>query len=125
MPEAYQINVKASSKSEIDPSIFQNLSLVTTVPKPHPGHGEVLVRIKAASLNFRDLLMIADSPKYPIPPTPGLVPCSDGAGEIEAVGPDSVWHVGDKVLLPTNTSWHHGPDVRIPPKRCRCRRTQA
>lgn len=110
MVEAYQIHPKSSSHDEYDPSILSNLSL-QTIPKPQPGPKSALVRLRAASLNFRDLLIIADTPKYPIPKAPGLTPCSDGAGEIEAVGPGSEWKVGDKVILQPNHSWSDSEDV--------------
>src|SRR5512146_2629586 len=48
-------------------------------PSPRPGPGQVLVRMRATSLNYRDL-MIATG-RY------GRVPLSDGAGEVVAVGP--------------------------------------
>lgn len=61
-----------------------------------PGPGQVLVRLRAASLNYRDLLVIAGKG---IAPTPaGLVPLSDGAGEVIEVGADvTLWRVGDHV----------------------------
>ena len=51
---------------------------------PRPGPGQVVVRVRAASLNYRDLLTVEGlyNPKQPLP----LVPLSDGAGEVEAVG---------------------------------------
>ncbi|HYG61844.1 MAG TPA: alcohol dehydrogenase catalytic domain-containing protein, partial [Thermoanaerobaculia bacterium] len=54
-------------------------------PDPVAGPGQVLVRVGAVSLNYRDLLTVQGvyNPKQPLP----LVPCSDGAGVVEAVGP--------------------------------------
>ena len=54
-------------------------------PEPRPGPGEVLIRVRACSLNYRDLLVVKGlyNPKLPLP----LVPLSDGAGEVTAVGP--------------------------------------
>jgi NADPH:quinone reductase-like Zn-dependent oxidoreductase len=54
-------------------------------PQPQPGPHEVLVRIKAASLNYRDLMVVKGqyNPKMPLP----RIPCSDAAGEVAAVGP--------------------------------------
>lgn len=54
-------------------------------PAPEPGPGEVLLALRAASINFRDLLMIEGryDPKQALP----LVPCSDGSGEVLALGP--------------------------------------
>jgi NADPH:quinone reductase-like Zn-dependent oxidoreductase len=56
-----------------------------TRPDPTPGPGEVLLRMRAASLNYRDLLMVRGqyNPRQPLP----LVPCSDGVGEVVALGP--------------------------------------
>ena len=53
-------------------------------PDPKPGPGQIVVRMKAASLNYRDLLtVIGYGGGYPLP----LIPFSDGAGEVAAVGP--------------------------------------
>ncbi|HEY7152568.1 MAG TPA: alcohol dehydrogenase catalytic domain-containing protein, partial [Gemmataceae bacterium] len=54
-------------------------------PQPQPGPREALVRIKAASLNYRDLLVVKGqyNPKMPLP----RIPVSDAAGEVAAVGP--------------------------------------
>jgi NADPH:quinone reductase-like Zn-dependent oxidoreductase len=62
---------------------LESLTL-TQRPDPQPGPGQVVVRIKAASLNYRDLLTVKGqyNPKQPLP----LIPCSDGAGEVVAVG---------------------------------------
>ena len=66
------------------------------LPTPVPQAGEVLVAIKAASLNFPDLLIVQN--KYQMKPPLPFVPGSEYAGVIEAVGPD-VKHlkVGDAV----------------------------
>ncbi len=110
MAEAYQVHPSSSTNDEYSPSILENLS-IRSIPKPVPGPGSALVRLRAAALNFRDLLVIADSPNYPVRTSAGLTPCSDGAGEIEGVGQDSKWHVGDKVILVQNQSWYHSEDV--------------
>jgi NADPH:quinone reductase-like Zn-dependent oxidoreductase len=54
------------------------------LPDPQPGPGEVLVKVHAVSLNYRDLMVIQGkyNPKMHLP----RIPCSDGAGEIVAVG---------------------------------------
>lgn len=49
-----------------------------------PGRNEVLVRVHAASLNYRDLLILNRG--YPVPGHEGVIPLSDGAGEVIAVG---------------------------------------
>jgi NADPH:quinone reductase-like Zn-dependent oxidoreductase len=53
--------------------------------KPEPGLREVLVRVRANSLNFRELSVLAGT--YPLPVKPDVVMCTDGAGEIVEVGP--------------------------------------
>lgn len=66
-------------------------------PTPSPGPTEVLVRLRAASLNFRDLAIVRG--KYiGGPVTADTIPLSDGAGTVEAVG-DRVtdFAVGDRV----------------------------
>ena len=79
-----------------------------------PGAGEVLVRVRASSLNFHDYLVVTGQ----IPSVvAGLVPLSDGAGEVVEVGPPPVdrridptlnWEIGDKVLGTFFPRWHDG-----------------
>jgi len=54
-------------------------------PDPQPGQGQVLLKMKAWSLNFRDLMMVTGryNPRLKLP----IVPLSDGVGEVAAVGP--------------------------------------
>lgn len=54
-------------------------------PSPKPGSGEVLVRMRAASLNYRDLA-VATGNYFGGPAARDLIPLSDGAGEVEVVG---------------------------------------
>ena len=54
---------------------------------PRPQRGEVLVRVHAVSLNFRDIAMLRG--RYPVPHRKGLIPTSDGAGEVIEVGAES------------------------------------
>ena len=67
------------------PNGAEGMALVEK-PVPSPGPGEVLVRLKAATLNYRDLLTVkggyGSRQKFP------LIPLSDGAGVVEAVGSD-------------------------------------
>jgi len=77
-------------------------------PDPAPGPSEVLVRLRAASINYRDLLMIEGkyNPRMKLP----RVPLSDGAGEIVAVGAEvDGWKAGDRVVLPFMPGWREGP----------------
>lgn len=63
-----------------------------------PGPGEVLLEMKAASLNFRDLLTIQGfyNPRQPLP----LIPCSDGVGEVIALGEGVNSEMMGKRVLP-------------------------
>lgn len=84
-----------------------NLKMVEQ-PSPTPGAGEVLVRMRAASINYRDF-MIAEgfyNPNLAFP----LQPLSDGAGEVAAIG-DGVSHlkVGQRVSSLFWPQWHAGP----------------
>jgi NADPH:quinone reductase-like Zn-dependent oxidoreductase len=75
---------------------------------PKPGPGEVLVRLRAASINYRDIMMIAGNynPKLKLP----LVPFSDGAGEVAAVGEGvTKWAIGDRVCPIFMQGWIDGP----------------
>ena len=72
------------------------------LPTPQPGAGEVLIAIKAASLNFPDLLIVQN--KYQNKPALPFVPGSEYAGVVEAVG-DGVQHlkVGQNVACLSGT----------------------
>ncbi|MGB6743380.1 MAG: NAD(P)-dependent alcohol dehydrogenase [Terracidiphilus sp.] len=77
-------------------------------PTPAPGPGEVLVGVRAISYNFRDLLMIKGfyNPKLALP----RIPCSDGAGEVVAVGAGvTAWKPGDRVAGIFMQNWLDGP----------------
>jgi len=74
---------------------------------PQPGPGEVLVKIHAVSLNYRDLMMVKGvyNPKMKLP----RIPCSDGAGEVEAVGEGvTQWKRGDRVCGIFMQNWLDG-----------------
>ncbi|KAF2499320.1 NAD(P)-binding protein [Lophium mytilinum] len=89
------------------PSSPQSLSLTLSspLPKPTPGPHQILLRITAISLNYRDLMVATHA--YPLPAKPSLIPGLDGAGVIEATGPDSAWAAGDAVLVFSST-WYAG-----------------
>ncbi|MET7543462.1 NAD(P)-dependent alcohol dehydrogenase [Streptomyces sp. NPDC005507] len=75
---------------------------------PIPSAGELLVRVKASSLNARDLL-IANG-RYSTAVPPGRIPLSDGAGIVEAVGDGvSRFRVGDRVVGTFHPAWLYGP----------------
>ena len=76
-------------------------------PQPEPAAGEVLVRIRAVSLNYRDLITLKAQRPGNLPPP--LVPCSDGAGEVVAIGAGvSRWQVGDRVAGIFFRDWLEG-----------------
>lgn len=86
---------------------LENLKLVER-PDPEPGHGEVLVRMRAASLNYRDLLMVKGA--YGAGARLPLVPFSDGCGVVEAVGPGvGSLTPGDRVATLFFQNWLSGP----------------
>lgn len=89
--------------------IDQNLSL-EEVPKPSPKEGQVLVRIHATSLNYRDLLVLTSDPVYlGGDPDDGIIPLGDGAGVVvEVNSTTSRWKIGDRVINATNSSWKAG-----------------
>jgi NADPH:quinone reductase-like Zn-dependent oxidoreductase len=80
---------------------------LTDRPDPRPGPGQVLVRVRAVSLNYRDLLVARGqyNPRMPLP----RVPCSDAAGEVAAVG-EGVASVkpGDRVCGTFFQGWDDG-----------------
>lgn len=85
---------------------LENLRQVD-LPKPVPGAGEVLIRIHAASLNYRDLMIVRGhyDPKLQFP----RIPLSDGAGEIAAIGEGvTQFQVGDRVVGLFLQNWQDG-----------------
>src|ERR1700736_3490289 len=75
---------------------------------PVPSAGEVLIRVKASALNFRDLAILLG--KSPFRVRVGVVPISDAAGEVEAVGPDvSTLKAGDYPVLFRSHGWQFIP----------------
>ena len=85
---------------------------------PQPQRGEVLVHLRAASLNHRDLSILTENylPNLALP----YVPASDGAGVVAALG-DGVtrWRAGDRVVPVYTQGWHDG----LPTPEMRARRT--
>lgn len=75
---------------------------------PRVGENEVLVKLHAASLNYRDLIIPRG--KYPFPTRFPVVAASDGAGEVVGVGSKvTKWEVGDKVVTLFNQGHQFGP----------------
>jgi NADPH:quinone reductase-like Zn-dependent oxidoreductase len=80
--------------------------LVVDRPVDEPGRGQVLVKVKASSLNFHDNVNLMGLIPGPLP----RVPMSDGAGEIVALGPDvDGLRVGQRVMGAFHPGWLDGP----------------
>lgn len=81
---------------------------------PVARRGEILVKLKAASLNYRDLAILAEKyiPTLPLP----YVPASDACGEVVAVGEDVTrFKVGERVIPLYTQGWYDGyptPEMR-------------
>ena len=70
---------------------------VDELADPQPGPGELLVRVRAAAINFPDVLIIED--KYQLKPPRPFAPGGEVAGEVEAVGEGvQGWNVGDRLV---------------------------
>ena len=76
-------------------------------PVRAPGPNEVQIKMHAASLNRRDVFVMQGT--YPMPPRPAVVPLSDGAGVVSAIGPGVTrFKVGDKVVPIFFPNWIKG-----------------
>src|ERR1700680_3958857 len=75
---------------------------------PRPGPKEVLMRVRPSSLNYRDLMVLKGGGRGPT--KVGVVPLSDGAVEVVALG-DGVtrFAVGDRVIGCFHPRWFGGP----------------
>lgn len=94
------------------PGGVQNLHLVDE-DRPEPGPGELLVRIRASSLNAHDDFVVRGI----IPCADGRIPMTDGAGEVIAVGEDvHEFKVGDSVVSTFWPYWLAG-DMTLATKR--------
>lgn len=73
-------------------------------PDPVAGPGELLVRVIAAGLNYRDLMVLRGQYGTDLPET--RIPLSDGVGVVEAVGAGATgFRVGDRVIAPHFLTW--------------------
>lgn len=91
---------------EINEFGIENLRL-TDLPDPVPGYGEVVVKIKAVSANYRDLMVVSGTynPRMKRP----AIPFSDACGEIVEIGPGvKRWKLGDRVLPIFVQKWFDG-----------------
>jgi len=88
---------------------LENLQ-IKDVTDPIPGDGEVLVKFAAASINYRDYQIVIGefAPDQTLP----IIPCSDGAGQVTAIG-DNVTRFtsGDKVMPLFFPNWLSGDAI--------------
>lgn len=81
----------------------------TELPTPRPGPGRVLLRLRAASLNYLDVAVATGA--FPVPSWP-MVPVADGAGEVAALGDGAAelagLAVGDRVIPHFMPNWQGG-----------------
>jgi NADPH:quinone reductase-like Zn-dependent oxidoreductase len=81
---------------------------------PQAGSHEVLIRLRAASLNYRDHMIV--SGKYFTPLTRNTIPLSDGAGEVVATGAGVTrFRTGERVAGTFFQVWSDGPPARRHP----------
>lgn len=86
---------------------LDNLKLVDR-PEPRPGDGQVLVRLRAATLNYRDLVTTAGG-YGSHQRRENLIPLSDGAGEVVEIGAGvTKWATGDRVVGHIFPKWLTG-----------------
>ncbi len=82
--------------------------VLTDKPEPKPKSGEVLVKMHAAALNYRDLLVVKDAYEDRDMPE-SIIPLSDGAGEVVAIGTNvKDLKIGDRVISCFMPDWIEG-----------------
>ncbi len=75
--------------------------------EPRPQRGEVLVKVQAVALNYRDLAIVLGT--YVQTARAGVIPCSDAAGEVLAVGEGVIaFKPGDRVISVFHPRWFGG-----------------
>jgi NADPH:quinone reductase-like Zn-dependent oxidoreductase len=86
---------------------LQSLHLVER-PDPVPGANDIVIRMRAAAFNFRDVAMLRGN--YHVGVAPPLIPLSDGAGEVIQIGRAVTrFRAGDLVCPTYLPDWHSGP----------------
>jgi NADPH:quinone reductase-like Zn-dependent oxidoreductase len=93
---------------EFSDAISLKSLLLVERPDPIPRSKDIVIRMRAAAFNFRDIAMLRG--KYHIGVSPPLIPLSDGAGEVIQVGEAVTrFRVGDLVCPSYLPDWHSGP----------------
>lgn len=91
----------------IGPDVGIDALTLTEMPAPQPGPHEVLVRVRAVSLNFRDLLVVEGYAHWR--PKSRRIPVSDGSGDVVAIGQNITrFRVGDRVAATFFPGWISG-----------------
>jgi NADPH:quinone reductase-like Zn-dependent oxidoreductase len=97
--------IRTTSGASIDSLVIDEITV------PEPGPGQVLVSIKAVSLNFRDLAVVTG--RYPRNPSQPTIIASDGCGEVIALGDGvTAFKTGDRVAGSFFQKWITGPFAR-------------
>ncbi len=100
--------LRLSGEFSIDALTFDTIDL------PEPGPHDVLVAMRAVSLNYRDLMLVRGlyDPNVQKP----RIPCSDGAGEVITIGAAvTQFRVGDRVVTSFFRDWIDGPPTSVAP----------
>jgi NADPH:quinone reductase-like Zn-dependent oxidoreductase len=80
---------------------------LTERPVPTPGPNQVLIKVKAVSIARRDLYIL--NQVYPLPPKQGIIPLSDGVGEVVSTGANVIrFKTGDRVAGNYFANWRDG-----------------
>jgi NADPH:quinone reductase-like Zn-dependent oxidoreductase len=107
--QAGRLRRDALRRNDVVSRFDQGLRIVLRLSEdPRPGPKEILMRVRASSLNYRDLMVLKGGGRGPT--KLGVVPLSDGAGEVAAIG-DGVTRVklGDRVIGTFHPRWFGGP----------------
>jgi NADPH:quinone reductase-like Zn-dependent oxidoreductase len=84
---------------------FEGLHQVE-IPQPSPGSGEILIKLRAASVNFRDLAVVTGRHRGKLP----VIPLSDGVGTVIETAPDArAFKLGQRVCPIFAPGWASGP----------------
>jgi NADPH:quinone reductase-like Zn-dependent oxidoreductase len=87
------------------PAAIDQLRAVDRPDPGEPGPGEIRVRLHGSSLNYHDLAVVAGH----LPTAEGRIPLADGAGMVDAVGPNvSEFKAGDRVVSCFFPNWQDG-----------------
>ena len=89
------------------PAGIDNLAVTERAEPGRPGPGEVLVRLRASSLNYHDYVVVIGGIKTP----DRRIPMSDGAGDVLAVGTGAPFNAGDRVVSTFFPNWPDGTPV--------------